>query len=150
MSLKSWVTFTFCICTLLYRALRKAKIYLIGFPNTRCISGLGLSSPICSYGGLKPSITLTDGSQITCLQQSDWFLSALVRERMALSEAPCLEMRKTAKHAIHERDVYNLLWPLTANQCAAKHYGPLQGEERVITSSNSCRVCSNLFRGERT
>lgn len=69
---------------------------------------------------------------------------------MALSEAPCLEMRKTAKPAIHERSVYNLLWPLTAKQCAVEHYGPLQGEERVITSSNSCLVCSNLFRGERT
>lgn len=57
---------------------------------------------------------------------------------MPLSEAPCLEMRKTAKPAIHERSVYNLLWPLTAKQCAAEHYGPLQGEERVITSSNSC------------
>lgn len=144
-SLKTWVRHFF-----LYTYFGKAKVDLMGFTNKHCISGLGLSSPICSWGGLKPSITLTDGSQITCLQQSDWFLSALVGERMALSEAPCLEMRKTAKPAIHERSVYNLPWPLTAKQCAAEHYGPLQGEERVITSSNSCLVCSSLFRGERT
>lgn len=104
--------------------------------QTLYIGTLGLPSSICSWEGLKLSVTLSDVSQITCLLESEWF-SELVRERMALSGAPCLEMRKTAKPAIHRRSVYNLLWPATAKQSAAKHHGPLWKRCGAITTSNS-------------
>lgn len=54
--------------------------------------------------------------------------------------------KKNAKPAIHGRSVYNLPWPTTAKQCAAKHHGT-PGEE-VRGDYILKQPC--LFSGEKT
>lgn len=97
---------------------------------------------ICSSGGLELPVMLSDSSQITCFQQSGWFLSGLVSETERRYQEHLVWRRAKPLNPQFMGDLFTIWWqPLTAKQAAVMHRRLLRGEELSDYRDRAERAC---------